>query len=161
MKKLLLSLIIILQFVNGLTQDSIPPNRFDSIGLKQGYWLELEAKPILISIRHIQLADTCLEKEIYNFDEHYVLKCYGHYKNGYREGQWKYFLDGKLRSMLTFRSGIIKGEFEKYYENGNLRQSGMVSEDYESEVINYDEQGNITSRSLWITEELLKRLYSW
>ena len=50
----------------------------------------------------------------------------GCYKNGKREGEWKSWYDnGILWSVGNFNEGIQVGKTMTYYENGNLRYSGM------------------------------------
>ena len=49
----------------------------------------------------------------------------GNYKNGEREGEWKFYREnGKLEAIENYKNGKKEGEWKVYYENGKLDRIG-------------------------------------
>ena len=75
------------------------PNIYDSLGLKKGLWIELEAKPDIVGVMHFDLLnDTSVDRMKYDYKNYIVLKYFGSYENGLREGKWTvHSQDGTIR----------------------------------------------------------------
>lgn len=59
---------------------------------------------------------------LYNKDG--SLKEEGNYKDRNKTGDWKFFKNGKLESIVSFKDNVKNGLFKFYYGNGNLKIKG-------------------------------------
>ena len=58
------------------------------------------------------------------------LKEKGQFKNGLRNGIWKYWYPGgKLKQIITWDEGKMNGKMEEYDEQGNETRSGTYNND--------------------------------
>ncbi len=153
----------ILLFITSLVsaQDSIELNVFDSLGLKQGFWIELEAKPEISSITHLDLADGTSDYIInYDFDNYYVLKYKGYYENGLRNGVWDVYLaSGEKRYIINYRKGTLYGDFIIYYLTGEVKLKGFIEKRPFTTVSYYDDKGKFMKEEVWFTKGLVEKLY--
>ncbi|MCK5601418.1 hypothetical protein KAR91_06110 [Candidatus Pacearchaeota archaeon] len=141
-------------------QDVISPNEIDSLGLKQGLWVELEAKPDIIGVAHLDLDDGTSEDRMkYDYDNPYILKYKGYYENGFRTGEWKvYSPNGVIRYIITFKNGVIYGDFKLYHPNGKIKLQGYIDRKPMTTVSYYDEEGTFIKQADWFTNGLIERL---
>lgn len=142
------------------SQDKLTSNIIDSLGLKQGLWIELEAKPDIIGISHLDLDDgTSYNITKYDYDNYLVLKYKGQYKNGLRTGEWNiYNPNGELRYSITYDNGLVKGDFKLYYPNGAVKLKGYIDRKQRTIVTKYNESGIELEKKEWFTNGLLERL---
>jgi len=110
-----------------LSQD----NKVDAQGKKTGYWVVYgKDKP----------------------DKGHCAECKveeGEYVNGRKEGPWiKYFADGVTpRLKANYKGGRPDGDYEKYHENGVLREKGTFKAKKQiGEFIVQNEQGIVTQK---------------
>ena len=137
-----------------------PPNKIDSLGLKQGLWVELEAKPDIVGITHLDLDDGTFEEIMkYDYDNYCILKYEGYYENSLRTGEWKvYSPNGNIRYIITFKNGIINGNFKLYHLNGEIKLQGYIDRKPMTTVSYYDEEGTFIKQADWFTNGLIERL---
>jgi len=63
------------------------------------------------------------------------LSCEGIFKDGEKNGQWKYFLaNGQLKAVGKYIKGKMTGEWKWYRENGKLLQIGSLDNDMKTGV---------------------------
>ncbi len=160
-RQLLFISFLIITF-RGFSQDEEISFSIDSLGLKQGYWIELEVKPELFSVSHVSLSNgKSIEEFNYSFKNYRIFKYSGNYQDGYRTGLWEVtlFENGEVYYKLHFEKGLISGQFEVYYPNGNLKLTGNIIRTKKTKVTYYDENGKYLKCEEWFTRSLLERLY--
>ncbi len=122
-------------------------NLYDSIGYKQGDWIEYRAIPtgILEGGRQTYNSDSSI---VYSSDldvyegECFLIKQVGIYVNSLRVGLWKeYWPNGELRSKVNYSNGIPHGEYSLYFGDEKLAMKGFISYDSPSIREIYDENG--------------------
>lgn len=136
------------------------PNKIDSLGLKQGLWIELEAKPNIIGITHYDLSDgTSKDKFRYDYSDYVVLKYVGSYINGLRQGKWDvYSPNDKIRYTINYKGSIPCGEFMIYHLNGEVELKGFIARKKFTKVSYYGEKGKYIKEENWYTSGLVERL---
>lgn len=141
-------------------QESKLTNEIDSLGLKQGEWIELEAKPDIIGVTHIDLENGgSVDRMRYNFNNYLVLKYVGIYKDGLRDGEWKvYSLDEKIRYLINYKDGVIFGNCIKYHANGKIHLIGFIDRKSLTKVSYYDKVGQFIKDADWYTSGFVERL---
>ncbi len=83
----------------------------------------------------------------------------GHFKNGERTGEWKYYLlTGKLKAIGNYTHGKITGEWKWYRENGKLMQTGSFDNDEKKTGtwIRYKESGTLLDKTELLKAKKLK-----
>ncbi|UYZ62951.1 tetratricopeptide repeat protein [Hymenobacter weizhouensis] len=81
----------------------------------------------------------------------------GTYRNGKREGEWKYYYaTGKPLRRGTYRAGNMEGEWLRYFENGQVEARSV----YENDELNgplrlYNMQGELLLEKVYANGELL------
>ena len=124
-------------------------NLYDSLGFKQGIWIEYKAVPstIVENGKETYSADSSIVyiDDLYLYEGECVFeKQIGEYKNSLREGLWKlYFPEGILFGQINYYRGIPFGEIVLFYSNGNVALKGKISYDLHSKWETYDEDGNL------------------
>jgi hypothetical protein len=89
------------------------PNLTDTLGLKQGNWVEIDTVKIYNNWSQVGISSMttngCKQstKSVPPFIEYYVCKSKGKYINGSKSGIWKYFKNELLTKQVTFSEGII------------------------------------------------------
>lgn len=159
-------LFIILNFLSFyLFSQSFSNNQVDSLGLRQGEWVEYRVLPnsvlelgkidsiapgiVILSDKHI-FEDNCI-----------VHLQVGNYENGLRTGLWKeYDPNGNLRYEVTYLKGIPFGAFRSYYPNGNLAVAGIFSNEPFISIDIYKEDGILLRSETVPVKEILELLYS-
>ena len=107
-------------------------NAIDSIGLKQGYWVEFEAHPTVTYIGD--------DFNVYDYKKLSILRYEGSYLNGLRTGEWLvYSPKGNKIYLVTYLNGTLEGKFERYYHD-KTRNRGIIErkKDVVLEVLNED-----------------------
>lgn len=124
-------------------------NVVDSLGYKQGKWIEYKPLPTRIAKNGLKIysadSSTVYFQDLYFYEgECYLEKQVGDYKYSLREGPWTlYWPSGKLKGHLNYSHGIPYGEFIIYYESGTPVIKGNISYDLHSKRETYDENGNL------------------
>ncbi len=131
MKAIFFNLLFILTANYCLSQvdNNVAKNIIDSVGLKQGYWLEFEAHPtVKYIVEDLLDGGKSAHSLDYDFNNLKILKLEGHYKDGLRVGEWLIFLpNGKKKYLVTYSNGNLEGKFEMYYpENNQIELKGNI-----------------------------------
>ncbi|MDY0103509.1 MAG: hypothetical protein RBS07_11260 [Lentimicrobium sp.] len=159
---ILLTIVLILSAINCEAQEFT--NHYDSLGFKQGLWIEYKAVP-----------NTIVEngKESYNADSSVVYiedlflyegncdfeKQVGEYKNSLREGLWKlYYPEIILFGQINYYHGVPLGEIILFYSNGNVALKGEISYDLHSKWETYDEEGNLLQSLEGSAKEIVRAI---
>lgn len=122
-------------------------NFVDSLGYKQGRWIEYRPLPTTIREGGLKTysADSTIVyiQDLYLYEECSLEKQIGDYENSFREGLWSLFWpDGILKCHVNYSHGIPVGEIITYYRNGTIAIKGVISYDLHSKWESYDENGN-------------------
>ncbi|SEM25988.1 MORN repeat variant [Aquimarina amphilecti] len=74
------------------------------------------------------------------------LKSIGHYKNGIRQGFWKYFYrNGNVKAEGHYQNGKKQGYWKEYHTNGNVKSEGHIDHCTPSGYWKYyDKKNNVT-----------------
>ena len=65
----------------------------------------------------------------------------GNYQDGKREGLWKYYILGQLRTKGNYENGKKEGFWKHYYPNGKLREEGNFKDGELISVKCWDKNG--------------------
>jgi antitoxin component YwqK of YwqJK toxin-antitoxin module len=146
----IITTVFLIGFIDSIFCQSI--NKIDSLGLKQGEWIEFSIWPSAIiqygeKTRYpidsniVYLSD----KLIFDNDNELFRQC-GSYCNGLKYGKWiKYFPDGILKEESFFFNGIPLGYCRFNYDNGNVGKKGIILLDSIFHFEYYEENGNFIS----------------
>ncbi len=68
-----------------------------------------------------------------------------------KEGLWiSYFKNGKSKIIAEYKNGIPNGKFQKFYENGKIREKGtFVKNHYSDTLFRYYQNGNSESITVY------------
>lgn len=142
-------------------------NKIDSLGQKQGYWVEYESRPIQkylnISVTLYNTLDTNLKKHPviieYDFNDFQLFVWKGTYRNNYKEGTW--IINGQEGQSfrVNYMKGIMYGEFEIFYKNGNLKMKGVIDSNEMIWVETYNEEGEFLDKSLMPLIDVATSIY--
>ena len=114
-------------------------NVTDANNLRQGFWSITNAEKNLPGYG----ADQVVEE--------------GYYRDGLKQGEWKkYFPNGSVEHVLTFKNNKLDGLATFYYKNGKVRESGIWKDNrWIGEYKYYWKNGNL--RNEWKYDETGKR----
>ncbi len=148
-----------------LFSQSISDSQLDSLGLKQGEWVEYRVMPNEVQeygkIDSIAPGIVILSDKLIFADECWVHMQVGNYENGLKTGLWKeYYPNGSLKSEITYLKGIPLGPFRSYYPNGNLAVAGIFSNEPFISIDIYKEDGILLRSETVPVKEILKSIYS-
>ncbi|PRY91931.1 hypothetical protein BY457_1222 [Marinilabilia salmonicolor] len=141
-------------------------NKVDSLGQRQGKWVEYKLLPSQISINHTfktekdgEIVYIVFDKKIYD-EKSEIITCTGQYKNGLKTGLWiKYYSNDTIKSKVEFRNGIPYGKCQHYWKNGQLKIECIIGDDFNIPVIAYDINGNKVIEKLAPKDQLIKGIY--
>lgn len=121
-------------------------NIIDSMGYKQGLWIEYRVDPIGLDQNGI-LAYSPDSNIVYHADipiygrkcsKSGILRQIGNYNNSLRDGIWTlYRSDGTLFRRVNYKNGIITGKITSYYQNGSLIAEREIQHNQKLFLINY------------------------
>ncbi len=154
---IVLSLLIASQ---SYAQTCNPPNKIDSLGLKQGEWIEFEARPSITGITIYELDNEVSEiKKNYNYDKLDIYKLQGCYKDGIRIGVWQIFLSsGVKKYTVNYKNSVIGGEFKSYYSNGAIKLQGIIERNTRTQIKMYSLEGKLKKEYYIPTSELIQKI---
>lgn len=103
-------------------------NREDSSGTRRGYWKIFNRMLYLPDYKDDQIVEE------------------GLYLNNKKEGVWKqYFNNGKIKSIITYKTNTPNGHVKFFYSNGNpLEEGNWVFGKWEGEYKYYYENGQLS-----------------
>lgn len=141
--------ILVLALTASLCKAQEFTNQYDSLGYKQGIWIEYKAVPssIIENGKKSYSADSSIvyTEDLFLYEGNCDFeKQVGEYKNSLREGLWKLYYPGIiLFGQINYYRGIPFGEIVLYYSNGNVALKGKISYDLHSKWETFDEEGNL------------------
>ncbi len=158
----LILMILCLLCLESLNGQDAPLNHIDTLGYKQGQWVEFEARPKEISytINDDLINDEASVEFEYDYDDLEIYKLIGNYSDGLKIGVWKLFdSQGDLKCSFTLEEGIIIGPFEFYYKNGKIRIKGYLQTGEKfSRVENYAIDGKFEKENYLETKYLVRTI---
>lgn len=139
-------------------------NSYDSIGYKQGKWIEYRAIPTgtITGGQKVYNSDSSIvyssDLDVYEGDC-FLIKQVGNYGNSLRVDLWKeYWPNGLLKNEVNYSKGIPLGECAFYYEDGKLLMRGIISYDSLSIREIYDQKGKLIRIEKGSAKETIKIL---
>ena len=137
MKKILILITYLLFSYNIYGQ-----NLIDSLGRKQGRWIELERRKVT---RVYYYKDGLLDGQMFFFDKRGKLKKEIDYQNGKIHGKYKIYKKGVLRHEISFKNNLVDGDYFFYYIDGKTIQ----------ESAHFKEGRAVSSYNEYIQEQIL------
>lgn len=146
----IITTLILIGFIDPVFCQSV--NKIDSLGLKQGEWIEFSIWPSGIirfgetTRNPIDSSIVYLKDKLIFDNDNYLYRQCGSYCNGLKHGKWiKYFPDGIIKEESFFFNGIPFGYCKFNYENGNVGKKGFILLDSIFYFEYYEENGNFIS----------------
>jgi len=82
----------------------------------------------------------------------------GNYENDFREGTWKYYSAGKLRSEGKYVNGKVEGLWKHYYKNGKIERKVNWENDLrEGDFVEYDSLGTVIKEGVYQADTILEQ----
>lgn len=136
-------------------------NYTDSLGLKQGYWIEYDSLDIEgINISKQLRPDSFGEKDYTEevSTKYEKIKHYGGYLNNKKNGLWVVSKrNNETWIKVFYANGEIIGPIYIYYPSGKLLYLAKELEDNNFEVKEYDKHGNMTKQKK-LTKSFISKL---
>jgi antitoxin component YwqK of YwqJK toxin-antitoxin module len=179
MKKVIFYLAIFFVFFEGLAgaasaqaMDTVY-NRVDERGLKQGYWqkkyptgqvayrtLFVDDKPRGLLVRYyengkrqalIDYFDDGKTSFAQFFSSSEALIAEGRYLNEKKkQGQWRYYKDGKLTMDENYENGLLEGASSSYYQSGKIFERKRFKNGLQEGIHEHlDEQGRLVFEAMF------------
>jgi hypothetical protein len=159
---LLLNIVFRISAVNGQLQE----NYVDSIGQKQGDWVEYRVLPskIIINDLYPKIVDGDSVLIMYDhkiFDERSeIVSCVGKYKDGLKIGLWKeFYSNDTLKSEVEYRNGIPFGSCKLFWKNGNLKMQCEIEKEERVRVVCFDTDGTMVVDTIAKKSGIIKSIY--
>ncbi len=157
MRKIVFIAFFVLNYIFSFAIDKQATNKLDSLGLKQGKWIEFEAHPASagFTIHDNENGSSTFEDQ---YDEHKlnIYKLKGRYKDGFRDGTWEiYSASNRLVFTVNYNRGLIEGQFIIYYKNGESLVCNIKHE-VKAKVEIYLKSGVLKKINYVSTQELLE-----
>ncbi len=141
------------------------PNSIDSLGLKQGYWIEYRI-PFELANGEVFIKFPETKKEYYSLqkgkDRKYfpIIECIGNYEEGNRNGEWiEYYWNDTIHSRINYKKGVPYGRGENYWITGVLKMDFEIGVSDSLSVSTYNAQGDLMRKQLVSKLELIKLIY--
>lgn len=160
MRKIVFITFFVLNYLWGFTTDKQDTNKIDSIGLKQGKWIEFEAHPVSegFTIHDNEDGSSTFEDK-YNEHKLNIYKLNGSYKDGFRDGIWDiYSASDRLAFTINYNRGLIEGQFVIYYKNGELLKCN-IKQEVKTKIEIYSKSGILKEVDYFSTRELLGYIF--
>jgi hypothetical protein len=168
MKYTKLLLVVIFGFIcNNTFSQGINENQLDSLGLKQGKWIEYKVLPhkVIENGKKIPVPGRAnvfllVDSLIFSQDSP-IYRLEGEYYNGLKNGIWKeFYYDGKIRKEVNYLNNIPSGPIRVYYPNGVMAWKGFFSNETFMNVEYFHENGTFMVKEKVAVIEIAKWLYS-
>jgi len=153
--KIIFSITSILLFCELNAQ--IPSNKVDSLGHKQGKWIEFRT-PIIISDTIYGTYNLAKNQDRKLFP---IVECIGEYIDGLRVGTWKeYWSEGLLKSEIEYKSGVPFGNCKTYWGNGTLKTDYVINESDSTFISAYNEDGTLYIQKNVSKKHVIRTIYN-
>ena len=150
----------VLNYLLGFSIEEQCINQIDSLGLKQGRWIEFEARPATKGFTiHDNEDGTSTYEDDYSNDQFNIYKYCGNYNAGFRIGVWNiYSTSNRLVYVVNYNNGIIEGLFIAYYKNGDYLKCNIKHES-KTKVEIYSKIDVLKETNYFSTQELLGYIF--
>ena len=135
-------------------------NLIDSLGFKQGIWVDFEARPKTAGFTIHDLEDGTSEfEENYIEKEFNILKFCGKYKDGNRIGIWLIFtISNNLLFEINYVDGKIKGNYIAYFKNGDVLKC-QINKEQKTRIEIFSKDNILKKTDYYPTKKLLEFVY--
>ena len=135
-------------------------NQVDSLGLKQGFWVDFEARPKTAGFVIHDLEDgTSKYEDQYIKNDFTIYKYCGEYKNGFRIGIWSIFtMSDRLLFKINYLDGKIAGEYTAYFKNGDYLNC-QINQTPKTRVEIFTKDNVLKKTVYYLTKELLEFIF--
>lgn len=141
-------------------------NKVDSVGHKQGEWIEYRVLPseIIINdlyptVRNGESVYVIYDRKIFG-EKSEVITCIGTYINGQREGLWKeFYSNDTLKSEIEYQNGVPLGECKIFWKNGILKMQCEFGNTNNTHIVVYDTDGSLIADTVGSKNKIIKSIY--
>ena len=160
MRKIVFIAFFVLNYIFSFAIDKQATNKLDSLGLKQGKWIEFEAHPVSegFTIHDNENGSSTFEDK-YNEQRLNIYYFFFQAEDGIRDGTWDiYSASNRLVFTVNYNRGLIEGQFIIYYKNGESLVCNIRHE-LKTKVEIYLKSGVLKEINYFSTRELLGYIF--
>lgn len=141
------------------------PNSIDSLGRKQGFWIEYKI-PFELATGEVLIKFPETKREYYSLqkgkDRKYfpIIECIGNYEAGNKSGEWiEYYWNDAIYSRINYEKGVPFGRGEHYWINGVKKMDFEIGVSDSVSVSTYNDQGELMRKRLVSKLELIQLIH--